>query len=70
MQIVTILIFSLISGFIAAIASFLIFYAEYIHHFVDKQKTFKVALRGAIISFIVFAMIIFIALLFLPMTIL
>jgi hypothetical protein len=69
-QITTVLVLALLSGFVAAVSSFLIFYEEYTHHFPDKKKAFKTALHGAIMTFVVFAIAVFIALFFLRMAIL
>jgi hypothetical protein len=60
---------ALLSGFVAAVSSFLIFYEEYTHHFPDKKRAFKTALHGAIVTFSVFTAAVFTALFFLRMAI-
>jgi|WetSurMetagenome_2_1015567.scaffolds.fasta_scaffold02793_2 hypothetical protein len=42
----------------AALASFLITLNEYTHHFKDKSLALKIALKNAVITFFVFAIIV------------
>ena len=39
---------------LAAVMAFLITYAEYAHHYLDKRKVFKTALEAAVFTFVVF----------------
>lgn len=41
-------------GFLAAILAYVILYAEYTHHFADSAKPRRMALQGAIATFLVF----------------
>lgn len=44
------LLFSPIAGAMA----FLIFYNEYLHHFPDKKRPFKIAIEAAILTLVLF----------------
>ena len=46
---------------IAAAMAFLITYGEYSRHYTDKKKPLKFALEAALLAFVVFSLIAFIA---------
>ena len=41
-------------GFLASILAYLILYREYQHHFADSTKPRRMALQGAVVTFLVF----------------
>lgn len=41
-------------GILAAILAYVILYGEYSHHFADSAKPRRMALQGAVITFLVF----------------
>ena len=56
---------SLLSGLMAGETFFLILYPGYVGDFGNKRKAFTMALQVALTAFVVFALIIFVARLFL-----
>jgi amino acid permease len=44
-------------GFLAAILAYVILYGEYTHHFADSAKPHRMALQGAVVTFLVFVVL-------------
>jgi len=52
-----ILVIGSVFGLIAAVMAFLTTYEEYTHHFLDKKEPFRLGMRTAVFTFIVFVVL-------------